>query len=92
MGIAQLFSDEADLSGISKEPGLRLGEVLHKTFIEVDEAGTEAAAATEIGNPCGMPPVPTEFRVDHPFLYLIRDTNSGAILFIGRVTDPRQDA
>tara|TARA_R110002096_G_scaffold423452_1_gene630574 strand:+ start:34522 stop:35523 length:1002 start_codon:yes stop_codon:yes gene_type:complete len=89
LGIAALFTDEADLSGVSTRKGLRLGQILHKTYIEVDETGTEASATTQMMGPCGEPPVPTEFQIDHPFLYLIRDTKSGVILFIGRMADPR---
>ncbi len=88
MGLDGLFSG-ADLSGISDEEGLHIGAVLHKTFISVDEKGTEAAAATAIMLAGSAPSKPLELHVDHPFLYLIRDTHSGTILFIGRVMDPR---
>ncbi len=89
MGLGPLFSG-ANLSGISNEEGLHIDAVLHKTFISVDEKGTEAAAATVIvGVSGGAPSEPIHLRVNHPFLYLIRDTQSGTILFIGRVVDPR---
>lgn len=76
---------------------LAISEVFHKTFIEVDEHGTEAAAATAVammatsalGSP---PPPPVEVRVDRPFLYAIQHVPSGACLFLGRVTDPRAGA
>jgi serpin B len=68
--------------------------VIHKAFIDVNEAGTEAAAATAVVmmETMALPPrphaQPLVFRADHPFLYLIRDNHSGSILFMGRVTDP----
>jgi serpin B len=89
IGLKSLFGPGADLSGISSEEGLQISGVLHKTFISVDEKGTEAAAATAIMMVGGAPAKPIELHADHPFLYLIRDTKSGAILFIGRVVDPR---
>jgi serpin B len=90
MGIGRLFSDQANLGGISPEPGLSIDGLMHRAVINVDEKGTEAAAATSmmtIG--AGAPPVPVEVHMDHPFLYLIRDTKTGVILFVGRVVDPR---
>jgi serpin B len=73
---------------------LAISEVFHKTFIAVDEKGTEAAAATAItmlaySAITGAKPTPIEVRVDRPFLYAIQHVPSGACLFIGRVTDPR---
>jgi serpin B len=63
--------------------------VLHKAYVAVDEAGTEAAAATavevEVGEEASVPEV---MRVDRPFLFLIRDTEQGTILFLGRVVNP----
>lgn len=85
----------ADFSGIAVPPrpgeGLYIGEVFHKAFVAVNEQGTEAAAATAIAMApgCRAPARPIEFRVDHPFLFLIRDRATGMILFIGRVDDPR---
>ena len=65
--------------------------VFHQAFVEVNEEGTEAAAATAVVVGMAMarpePPVP-EFRADHPFIFLIQDDGTGAILFLGRVTDP----
>jgi serine protease inhibitor len=68
------------------------GFVFHKAWCEVNEEGTEAAAAT-VGGVSGAvmmnpPPPPPVFRADHPFIFLIRDTRSGALLFLGRVADP----
>jgi serpin B len=64
--------------------------VIHKAFVAVDEKGTEAAAATAVLMRATAVRMgePVEFRADHPFLFFIRDTASGAILFMGRVEDP----
>ena len=94
MGMPTAFKlGAADFSGMAGNRELSLSAVIHKAFIDVNEAGTEAAAATAVAM-VGMamrPPNPTpppEFRADHPFLFLIRDNRSGSILFMGRVTDP----
>jgi serpin B len=82
--------DKADFSGLAApdEP-LSISAVIHKTFVEVNEQGTEAAAATGIVVIAkSMPPPPAVFRADHPFLFLIRDELTGSILFLGRVADP----
>ena len=68
-----------------------LSEAFHKAFVAVDEKGTEAAAATAVmmRSGAGMPTgEPLAFTADHPFLFMIRDTGSGAILFMGRLSDP----
>jgi serine protease inhibitor len=88
MGIA--FSDFADFSNISDQ-GLKINRVIHQTYIETNEEGTEAAAATVVeitltsANP--TPQVVT-VTLDRPFLYFIRETSTGTILFMGRVSDP----
>ena len=65
--------------------------VLHKAFVEVNEEGTEAAAATAvIMSRGGAPSRPVEFQADHPFVFAIRDHQSGAILFLGRVKNPTE--
>jgi len=91
MGMTDAFSPEkADLSGIDGEPHrLYIGAVIHKAFVDVNEEGTEAAASTAVGFAlASMPePVPT-FRADHPFIFMIRDNNTGSILFMGRIVDP----
>lgn len=97
LGIRRAFdATQADFTGIAPaSEKLEITEGYHKAFIEVDEAGTEAAAATAIamGRGAGAPPAPpVTFHADRPFLYLIRDTQSGAILFIGRVADPKSAA
>jgi serpin B len=89
MGMEIAFdSDRADFSGINRDMELFISQVKHKTFVKVNEEGTEAAAATsvEMGT-TSMPPV---MRVDRPFLFVIHERNSGAILFIGQITDPKE--
>jgi serpin B len=90
MGITAAFKrDEADFSGIDGRRDLFVADAVHKAFIAVDEAGTEAAAASGIVMMPTAIPMPREtFTIDHPFLFLIRDNSSGAVLFMGRVLDP----
>jgi serpin B len=80
---------KADFTGISKSDKLFIFDVLHKAFVEVNEEGTEAAAATGVivGITC-VPAEPVVFRADHPFLFAIRERTAGSILFIGRVYHP----
>ena len=68
---------------------LHVSTVLHKAFVDVNEEGTEAAAATYVGVQTLGGVMSREFRVDHPFLFLIRDNTTGSVLFLGRVADPR---
>ncbi len=93
LGMESAFrASAADFSGISRSPGLLISDVVHRAFIDVDEEGTEAAAATAVETTLGAryrPDTTPTFEVDHPFLYLIRDNSSGGILFLGRVVDPR---
>lgn len=78
----------ADFSGINSKGGLYISNVFHKAFINVNETGTEAAAATAVViGITAIAPLP-EFRADHPFLFFIMDKGTGAILFMGRVADP----
>jgi serpin B len=88
MGMGIAFTDAADLTNIA-DASLKITKVLHQSFIETNEEGTEAAAATvvEIGLTMA-PPVAVDFNADHSFLYIIRETTTNTILFMGRVTDP----
>ena len=91
LGMPAAFSELADFSGIEPQGELSIADVVHKAFVAVDEAGTEAAAATAVimMTRAMMPEDPLVVRVDRPFLLLIRDLQTGAILFVGRVLDPR---
>jgi serpin B len=87
LGMKLAFSPEADFSGITGKRGLIIADVIHKAFIDVDEQGTEAAAATGVLMLEGKT-VPFTFVANHPFLFFIRDRDTSSILFLGRVTDP----
>lgn len=91
MGMADAFSPgRADFSGMNGKKDLFISAVIHKAYVDVNEEGTEAAAATAVTmkvTSIGPTQIPV-FRADHPFLFLIRDNLSESILFIGRVTDP----
>ncbi len=92
MGMPAAFDpNRADFTGMNGSgPPLFLSVVVHKAFVDVNEQGTEAAAATGAGIALASALVKTQtFRADHPFLFLIRDNRSGSILFLGRVSDPR---
>ena len=86
MGMRRAFK-RADFSGIARRGGLRVKDVVHKAFIEVDEKGTEAAAVTVVITNTATTLHP-EFTADHPFLFLIRDNLTGSILFLGRLMKP----
>jgi serpin B len=91
MGMPTAFSDSADFSGMDGTRSLSISDVIHKAFIDVNEEGTEAAAATAVEiYATGILPRETipVFRADHPFLFLIIDDETGNILFIGRLVNP----
>jgi serpin B len=97
MGYPIMFSDRADFSGISTTSPLKISEVAHKTFIEIDEKKTVAAAVshadlviTGYGGGPTAPPPPKVFDADHPFVFFIIDNRTEAILFIGRFVDADQ--
>lgn len=92
LGMPLAFSDQADFSSISAQKAQKLYEALHQAIVIVNEEGTEAAAATGHIGGDAPGPVPQEavFRADHPFLFLIQDKRTGAILFIGRVVNPNE--
>jgi serpin B len=87
-GLGIAFSDRADFGGISDRP-LRISSVIHKTTLDVDEAGTTATAATAVMMPMSIQfgGAPIVVNVDHPFFCVIRDDRSGAVLFLGAISD-----
>jgi serpin B len=88
MGVA-FDQGMADFTKINKERKLYISEVKHKTFVDVNEEGTEAAAVTSVGMMlASAQPVGFVMRVDRPFLFVIRDHHSGAILFMGKIIEP----
>ena len=91
LGMTDAFSRSADFSNMTEKPeGLYVSDVLHKAFVDVNEEGTEAAAATAVVMRTKSRPRPApRFVADHPFVFLIRDQQTGAILFMGRLSDPR---
>ncbi len=89
LGMPTAFTDAADFSGITTAEQLQISDVIHQANIDVDEKGTEAAAATAVVMRAGSAPSePMTIRVDRPFLFALRDVPTGAILFMGRVADP----
>lgn len=91
MGMGRAFTGSADFSGIDGRRDLALSNVLHKALVDVSEEGTEAAAATGSAVALVRMVVPehTVFRADHPYVFLIRDAQSGLVLFAGRLTNPK---
>lgn len=93
LGMASAFVPlEADFSGMTGDRELYIGDVIHKAFVDVNEEGTEAAAATAVIMATPGPLTENKtivFRVDHPFLFLIRNAKTGSILFLGRVLNPK---
>ena len=92
MGMPAAFAAGADFSGMTGRRDFAISEVIHKAYIDVNEEGTEAAAATAVTmRALAMRPVeqaPPIFRADHPFVFLIRDNRSDSILFMGRMANP----
>ncbi len=89
MGMPIAFSDAANFTGMSTSEPLKLDFVMHEAFVQVNEEGTEAAAATSVG--VGVTSIPPTMRVDRPFLFAIRERFSGTILFLGLVENPLGD-
>jgi len=91
MGMSTAFGAAADFSGMDGTHDLYISDVIHKAFVDVNEEGTEAAAATAVVMKCEAvveeEPVPV-FRADHPFIFLITDDETGNLLFMGRMSDP----
>ncbi len=93
LGMTDAFDDEANFSGMTDPTDLSISQVLHKAFVEVNEEGTEAAAATVvIMKGRGISAPPTTFVADRPFLFLIQEKMTGSILFMGKLANPIGDA
>jgi serine protease inhibitor len=91
LGMSVAFDpDQADFTRMHPGAGLFISEVKHKTFVEVNEEGTEAAAVTSVGMELSAlpPPLPFEIVMDRPFVFMIRENLSGAILFMGKIVEP----
>jgi serpin B len=96
MGMKDAFSaGVADFSGINgRKNDLYISKVIHKAFVDVNEEGTEAAAATAVVMSTKAAPIiekPVIFKADHPFIFLVRDKEASSILFMGRVMDPNKE-
>lgn len=91
MGMTDAFG-AADFSGMDGTRSLAISTVIHKAYIDLNEEGTEAAAATAVVALRGVAPPPPTFRADHPFLLMIRENATGSILFLGRVANPLAEA
>jgi serpin B len=90
LGMPLAFTSQADFSGMTGTPNLYISDVFHKAFIAVNEAGTEAAAATAaIIGLTAMPATPTVLTIDRPFMFFIRDIQTGTVVFMGDVKNPK---
>jgi serpin B len=87
MGMDIAFGTEADFSAMTSS-SVQINKVIHKTFVEVNEEGTEAAGVTEAG---AVRSAAIEMTVDHPFFFAIRDNQTGAILFMGSIVEPKDE-
>lgn len=94
MGMERSFTDQADFSEMFEEDlSLAISRVLHQSFIEVDEEGTEAAAATAVEmvvTSIGPDPIPEQIQINKPFIFIIREKHSDAILFAGKMLNPKE--
>lgn len=88
LGMPTAFSNRADFTRMTKKPDLKIDEVYHKAFVEVSEEGTEAAAATAVVIVRKAMPMFIDFIANRPFLFFIRHRETGAIVFVGRMTNP----
>jgi serine protease inhibitor len=90
MGMPDAFSGKADFSGMTGNRDLFISAVVHKAYVDVNEEGTEAAAATGVAMKLtSIGTLPAVFKADHPFIFLIRDNQTNSILFLGRVANPK---
>jgi serpin B len=92
LGLGIAFNGGADFSNITPGGGIFISRVIHQTFIDVNEEGTEAAAATIVEMiETSIPAGPIPFRADKPFLYMIRENSTGILLFMGKVGKPEYE-
>lgn len=91
LGMPIAFTEQADFSGMNGRRDLAITKVVHQAYVDVDESGTEAAAATAvvISRTSIQPTPPITFRADHPFVFAIRDVRTGSLLFVGRLANPK---
>jgi serpin B len=87
LGMPISFSDQADFSGMTGNKDLTIADVVHKAFVAVDEQGTEAAAATGVVM-SATAMMQNSLTINQPFIFVIRDMQTGSILFVGRVMNP----
>ncbi len=90
MGMGLAFSPQADFTGINRQGGLLISFVKQNTFVEMDEKGTEAAAVTVVGIEVTSVPATPQFIVDRPYIVVLRERTTGAVLFAGRILNPAQ--
>jgi len=90
MGMRRAFGGKADFSGMTGKKDLYISDVVHQSFVEVDEEGTEAAAATGVVMRKTSVVRKKQFKADHPFIFMIKDDQTGTILFLGRLGNPEQ--
>jgi serpin B len=89
LGMPDAFAAEADFSGMTRQAKLAISAVVHEAFVAVDEAGTEAAAASAVVmREVSAPLDPVQLRLDRPFLFVIHEVATRTPLFVGRVGDP----
>ena len=89
MGMVDAFDPQkADFSGMSSTQGLVVSKVLHKSFVEVNEEGAEAATAMSVESRSLSVPKPNDFSCNHPFLFVMKQNKTNSILFFGRVSSP----
>ena len=88
MGMPTAFSEGADFSGMTEKRDLFISEVIHQAFVDVNEEGTEAAAATAVAMRTLVLGRIKTFKADHPFIFVIQERETGNILFLGRVVNP----
>ncbi len=88
LGMPAAFSENANFSGMTGQKDLFINSVIHQAYIKVDEKGTEAAAATAVTMDTASVRPQTDFKADHPFIFIIQDKETNNILFLGRVVDP----